>query len=62
MRSGIHGRVAPGGALPASRVEGVIWRGVGGVPWGGERGGEGWISHVYYHSPINDTLRYIKSI
>ena len=40
VRSGIHGRVAPGGALPASRVEGVIWRGVGGVPRGGERGGE----------------------
>ena len=40
VRSGIHRRVAPGGALPASRVEGVIWRGVGGVPRGGERGGE----------------------
>ena len=40
MRSGIHRRVAPGGALPASGVEMVIWRGVGGVPRGGERGGE----------------------
>ena len=40
MRSGIHRRVAPGGALPASGVEGVIGRGVGGVPRGGEWGGE----------------------
>ena len=40
MRSGTYRRVAPGGALPASEVEGVIGRGVGGVPRGGERGGE----------------------
>ena len=32
MRSGIHRRVAPGGALPASGVEGVIWRGWEGCP------------------------------
>ena len=32
MRPGIHRRVAPGGALPASGVKGVIGRGWEGCP------------------------------
>ena len=32
MRSGTHRRVAPGGALPASGVEGVVGRGWEGCP------------------------------
>ena len=38
MRPGTHRRIAPGGALPASGVEGVIGRGRGmrGAPGRGE--------------------------
>ena len=36
MRPGTHRRVAPGGAFPASEVEGVIGRGRRGAPGRGE--------------------------
>ena len=41
MRPGTHRRVAPGGALPASEVEGVIERGWEGCPGEGRGVGVG---------------------
>ena len=61
MRPGTHRRVVPGGgggpggALPASEVEGVIGRGVGGVPQG----------DVFVHSlsqPLTNSTAKLKCL